>query len=92
MLCGVVSGSLMALGILRGRDNSEEKVDAAFEAAADFVSKFRCRFESVDCRALTGLDLSSSAQRKLMSIGKVKERRCRVYLEWALDELNAFLP
>ena len=92
MLCGVVSGSLMALGILRGRDSSEEKVEAAFEAAADFVSKFRERFESVDCRALTGLDLSSMAQRKLMAVGKVKERRCRVYMEWALDELSAHLP
>jgi C_GCAxxG_C_C family probable redox protein len=92
MLCGVVSGSLMTLGILRGRDSSEEKVEAAFEAAADFVSKFRRRFESVDCLALTGLDLSRVAQRKLMAVGKVKERRCRVYLEWALDELTAHLP
>ena len=92
MLCGVVTGSLMALGILRGRDSSEEKVEAAFEAAADFVSKFQRRFGSVDCQALTGLDLSISAQRKLMAVGKVKERRCRVYLEWALDELAAHLP
>lgn len=92
MLCGVVSGSLMALGILRGRDSSEEKVEAAFEAAADFVSKFQRRFESVDCRALTGLDLSSAVQRKMMTVGKVKEKRCRVYLEWAVDELAAHLP
>jgi C_GCAxxG_C_C family probable redox protein len=92
MLCGVVSGSLMALGILRGRDSSEEKVDEAFDAAAAFVSKFQRQFESVDCRALTGLDLSSLAQRKLMSVGKVKERRCRVYMEWALEELAAHLP
>ena len=92
MLCGVVSGSLMALGVLRGRDSSEEKVEAAFEAAADFVSRFQARFESVDCRDLTGLDLSRLSQRKLMAVGRVKEKRCRVYMEWALDELAAHLP
>lgn len=92
MLCGVVSGSLMALGILMGRDSADDKIEPVYETTHRFVSAFKKRFGETDCRALTGLDLSIPEQRKLMASLKVKEKNCAGYLEWALEELAPHLP
>ena len=92
MTCGVVTGALMGLGILLGRDEREGKVDPAFEAAAKFVDSFRRQFGTMECRDLTGLDLTSRAQRRLMAVKKVKEKRCSLYLLWAVGELSRYLP
>lgn len=92
MLCGVVSGSLMALGILKGRDSAEERVETVLEDARAFVLKFEERFGTLQCRDLAGYDLSSSRQRKLFALNRVREKTCAGLLEWALEELDRHLP
>jgi C_GCAxxG_C_C family probable redox protein len=92
MLCGVVSGTLMALGILKGRDSAEERVEPVLEEARAFVLKFEERFGTVECRDLAGYDLSSARQRKLFALNKVREKTCAGLLAWALDELDRHLP
>lgn len=82
----------MALGILRGRDRPDEKVEPSFEAARRFVEAFRGRFGTLECRALTGFDLTSPAQRKMMHLRGVKEKRCAALVEWAVDEIAPYLP
>jgi C_GCAxxG_C_C family probable redox protein len=91
-LCGVVSGSLMALGILKGRDTAEERVEPVLEETRSFLAGFRERFGTVECRELTGYDLSSSIQRKLFVIKGVREKTCAGLLEWAVAELEKHLP
>ena len=81
----------MAIGIIAGRDDGEDKPDSTYEAAGTFVRKFQKRFGCLDCRTLTGYDLSNPVDRRLMSLKKVKEKRCCGYMEWALDELSALL-
>lgn len=92
MLCGAVSGALMAIGLLRGRDRAGDDVRPAYDAARSLIARFRERFGEVECRALTGYDLSKVAQRRLMVLHKVKEKSCRTYLEWAVDEITPLLP
>ena len=91
-LCGVVAGSLMALGILIGRDSAEEKIGPVYRATGDFVKKFDKRFGSLACRELTGYDPSNPVQLKLMAVKKVKEKTCAGLMEWAVDELKQYLP
>ena len=88
----MVAGSLMALGILVGRDSAEERIKPAYEATADFVQKFEKRFGSLACRELTGYDPSNPVQLKLMAVKKVKEKTCAGLMEWAVGELEQYLP
>ena len=82
----------MALGMLKGRDSAEERVELVLEEARAFMENFRERFGTAECRQLTGYDLSSSRQRKLFFVGRVKEKTCAGLLEWAADELSRYLP
>ena len=82
----------MALGILKGRDSAEERVEPVLEEARAFVLKFEERFGTVECRDLAGYDLSSARQRKLFALNKVREKTCAGLLAWALDELDRHLP
>jgi len=91
-LCGVVSGALMALGILTGRDTAAASTDPAFEATASLLDGFREKFGSIDCRDLTGFDLTSRAELKAFYRTKVKEKRCSLFMGWALDEISRHLP
>lgn len=81
----------MALGMLKGRDSAEERVEAVLEEARAFMENFRERFGTAECRQLTGYDLSNSRQRKLFFVGRVKEKTCAGLLEWAADELSRHL-
>jgi hypothetical protein len=81
----------MALGMLKGRDSAEERVEPVLEEARAFMEKFRERFGTAECRQLTGCDLSSARQRKLFALNKVKEKTCAGLLEWASDELSRHL-
>lgn len=91
-LCGVVSGALMCLGILIGRDSAEEKVGSVYKASSQLAKKFEEKFGTLACRELTGFDLSDPVQLKLMAAKKVKEKTCAGLLEWAVDELEKYLP
>ena len=91
MLCGVVTGSLMGLGLLKGRDVGGGDVIPAFDAAREFVEAFQEKFGNIECRSLIGYDLTSRAQRKIFAVRKVKETSCRSYLEWAIARLIPYL-
>ena len=82
----------MALGILVGRDSADEKIGPAYGTTGDFVKKFEKRFGSLACRELTGYDPSNPVQLKLMAVNKVKEKTCAGLMEWAVDELEQYLP
>ena len=88
----MVSGSLMALGILKGRDTAEERIVPGLEATQSFLDAFRKHFGTVECREVTGYDLSSSTQRKLFYVKGVREKTCAPLLEWAAAELAQHLP
>jgi hypothetical protein len=82
----------MALGILKGRNTAEERVETVLEESRTFLEGFRERFGTLECRDLAGYDLSISTQRKLFAIKGVKEKTCAGLLEWAIDELEKHLP
>jgi hypothetical protein len=82
----------MALGILKGRDTAEERVESVLEETRSFLAGFRERFGTVECRELTGYDLAVTTERKLFVIKGVKEKTCAGLMQWAIDELEKHLP
>lgn len=51
-LCGALSGGLIALGLLRGRDAAGEKWDAAAAAAESVRARFEAEHGCTDCGAV----------------------------------------
>ena len=57
-ICGAVSGTLMALGLARGNTTPEKK-DETYRIAEEFIERFQELHESILCRELIGLDIST---------------------------------
>ena len=58
-VCGAVTGAIMAMGLVKERGQTMEKVLQNLELAAEFRRRFEADMETINCRELTGLDLTS---------------------------------
>jgi len=58
-VCGAVVGALMCIGIKHGRDEVGQSEDEAQGLGGEFLRRFRDEMGSLNCRELTGIDLST---------------------------------
>lgn len=58
-MCGAVSGAVMALGLVFGRDNAEVTVDATYVKIRQFLDAFEEQYNSLNCFEITGYDLGT---------------------------------
>jgi len=58
-VCGAVVGALMCIGIKHGRDEVGRPEDKAQGLSGEFLRLFREEMGSLNCRELTGIDLST---------------------------------
>jgi C_GCAxxG_C_C family probable redox protein len=58
-VCGAVIGGIMCIGVAHGRDKNDQPDDKAMLLTRRFLSAFRDEMGEIDCRALTGFDLST---------------------------------
>jgi len=93
-VCGAVSGSNMALGLLHGTegtetpDEFESKREALRGAAQGFMRAFEAEFGSVNCMDLLGVDRRTEEGKKRYEEMKERgETRCEEYVKWAVDRI-----
>jgi C_GCAxxG_C_C family probable redox protein len=62
-VCGAVSGACMVLGLAYGNTRAEDKAgkERAYQAARQFAEQFRLRHDTILCRQLVGMDISTPA-------------------------------
>jgi C_GCAxxG_C_C family probable redox protein len=81
-LCGAVSGSVMAIGLLSGRDSPEETVEDCYGLVQAFVACFEARFGSTNCQQLVGCDLNTERGQAFFREHNLLEQ-CAGYVEGA---------
>ncbi|GAB6060180.1 C-GCAxxG-C-C family (seleno)protein [Desulfonatronum parangueonense] len=74
--CGALLGGVMALGMLRGRSSAQESVLDCYDPVQLLVQEFKNRFGSINCRDITGCDLSSDEGRRMFQEQGLGGRRC----------------
>ncbi len=57
-VCGAVAGAVMALGLKRGRTDTMEEGLRELAVAREFRRRFEAEMETINCRELTGVDMS----------------------------------
>lgn len=77
LVCGAISGAVMALGIKFGRDHAGKKDIRPYWYAKIFLEQFRREWKYVTCRELTGCDLCTDMGRKRYDDDKMWETKCR---------------
>jgi C_GCAxxG_C_C family probable redox protein len=75
-LCGALTGGIMALGLLYGRDTPESSRDTVYSLVQQLVRDFKERFGSHNCTELLGCDLSTPQGRETFDAQGLLMTRC----------------
>ncbi len=87
--CGAVSGTLMGIGLLYGRDagGDHRHLDRVYAMVREFQDEFTRRFGSTLCRELLGCDIGTDKGRRLAKKDGLFKKRCPDYVRGAMDIL-----
>jgi C_GCAxxG_C_C family probable redox protein len=80
--CGAITGSLMAIGLARGRKAKTQPREPAYDPGAELQRRFVARFDAGTCRELTGYDLSTEAG-SAAYVAAGGNQRCCNFVEFA---------
>ncbi len=60
-MCGALSGAIMGIGLVAGRDAPEDSLEPCFALVQSLIRAFEEQHGSVNCRQLLGCDLATEA-------------------------------
>lgn len=80
--CGAVTGAIMGLGLVFGRNREGESVAQAYAATQTLLARFEQEFGSTNCAELLGCDLGTEDGRRSFNERNLSQR-CRGYTEAA---------
>ena len=82
--CGALSGAIMGISLLTGRNSPDESVEENYLLIQDLIEMFEKEFGSTNCGQLTQVDLNTEAgQIEFKSINKIEN--CLTYSEKATE-------
>lgn len=60
-LCGAVAGALMVIGLAYGRTSADDDIakELTYDLSNGFIAEFASRNDSIICRELLGVDIST---------------------------------
>jgi len=88
-MCGTVTGTLMGLGLLFGRDEGGDhcRLDRVYAMVRDLNDGFARRFGSTLCHDLLGCDIGTTKGRIQAKKDKLFEKKCPDFVAGAMDIL-----
>ena len=81
-MCGAVSGGIMGIGLVAGRDSPAESVEPAYTLVQKLIRAFEEQYGSVNCHQLMGCDLATEAGQRYFMDNHLMDR-CWQYAEQA---------
>src|SRR5512140_1205496 len=86
-LCGAVSGAIMGLNLVAGRNSPAESLEPCYALTQKLISRFESQHGSVNCRQLIGCDLATEAGQRYFMENQLMES-C---LQYAADATSLAL-
>jgi C_GCAxxG_C_C family probable redox protein len=75
-VCGALSGAVMAIGLRHGRQKPTERDARAYALTQELRRRFQAEMGDIECRKLTGMDLSTREGIKRFMQSDVPTRVC----------------
>jgi C_GCAxxG_C_C family probable redox protein len=87
--CGAVTGAAIAIGRLAGQrlQGHEEAKHIARGIVAQLIDEFEARYGAVNCRELTGVDISTDEGHAAFMASKVWRSSCMDQIEFTVRQL-----
>ena len=81
-LCGAVSGGIMGIGLIVGRNSPAESLEPTFILAQKLIRAFEEQYGSNNCRQLIGCNLATESGQRYFMENNLMEN-CMQYVEEA---------
>jgi len=88
--CGAMTGAILALGMIYGRNNPDQSVQETFDAVRVMMEKFEDRFGSTNCTELLNADLDTKEGRQAFNDQNLGEK-CSEFTGVAAALVNEIL-
>jgi C_GCAxxG_C_C family probable redox protein len=90
LTCGAVSGALMVIGLIYGRDRADDDAakEETFRKANEFCGLFIEKHGSINCGELLGCDLATQEGRKYFKENQLSKMKCRHFVKDACEILT----
>jgi len=75
-MCGAVTGGIMGLGLVFGRNTAEGPIHGCYGAVTEFLKAFKELHGSLNCRELIGYDLGVEAELEKFRIENPGYEKC----------------
>jgi len=91
-VCGAVSAALMIIGMkYNGIEPDYASREHGFAIGTDFIEEFESRHQTIDCRELTGCDLSTPEGLKRFQDAGILRNICPRWVREAAEILDTLL-
>jgi C_GCAxxG_C_C family probable redox protein len=84
--CGALSGAILALGMVFGRETSQDSREGIYGKVDNLVRAFEYEFGSVGCIELTGCDLLTPEGKEAFAKDQLHGRLCARLVAFAARE------
>ncbi len=75
-LCGALTGGIMALNMVYGRNAPDQAADRNYAIAARFIREFETHFGSANCTDLLGCDLGAAEGMEMFQSRNLLTKTC----------------
>ena len=90
-ICGAVSGGVLGINLLAGRDSAAQSPEDNVRLVRTFLSEFEGKFGTTNCERLIGCRLDTSEGQRFFKDNKLRESKCRMFTKEAAGMVGAIL-
>jgi len=88
-ICGAVSGGVLAINMLAGRNHAGQSPEANVRLVRAFLSEFEMRFGTTNCERLIGCRLDTPDGQRFFKENKLREKKCQLFTKEAAGMVSA---
>lgn len=85
LLCGALTGGIMALGLALGRNDNTESREPCYPAVDALLGGFIGKFGHAGCRDIIGVDLKTPEGQQAHAQKEIRET-CRGCVKWSAEK------
>jgi len=85
LLCGSISGAVLTIGIMHGRNDAEQDPTRTWAMVDEFLDAFKDKFRYTNCRQLTGVNVKTPEGLKKY-FESIHDYACAERVKFAIDK------
>ena len=90
-ICGAVSGGVLAINMLAGRNSASQSPEVNVRLVRAFLSEFETKFGTTNCERLIGCRLDTPEGQRFFKENKLREKRCQLFTKEAAGMADGIL-